>query len=445
MPGIPMLLRRTLRFTALPASLILFLLIALPGAAAAAATAASRQGKSVAALPAAHIYELPTEALLQWRRFASSKPALVIFSFDPMLHPYPAALQGKISTLVHSAGKQILWEHGSYYRADPWLLPPQTVGAALDAGLFSAIYWVYPPEPDKTLRDLNLQKFRKQLPRLADFSQPELAGFRLHDGIFAGRFHGHPFFAVHPSALPAIRGPVIVHIDLSYLADSYHNEVKTPIYKLLHRLAASLRAARWDTRAVTISLSQAEGIVSPDYRFLGRDLARLLDDPGLLEGPMPKIWSLRSQALYQATFMRFHQALKLYRQEAALAPNNAAVQFDLYRGYRATRQRRQMLGALDRAVALDPGYAAGYLDLAEIAAKTHEDTLALRLYRKAARLQPANTYIRISEAETLKNLHKNKAARAILEKLESLPWSKIYHPRLPAALMTMAAETRSRP
>lgn len=432
-----------LRFilVAVPLYLILSTLPMQTLAASPSATAGKAGLTARSPLPRATLFEIPTEALAQWRRTAALKPSLVVFSFDPMLHPYPKILKNKIASLLRSADRRQLLKHGSFYRADPWLLPPQTVGAALEGRLFSSIYWVYPALPDQKAEALELSSFKDGLPKLADFSKREIAGFALHDGIFSGEYHRHPFFAVHPGVLPAIQGPVVVFIDLSYLADSYKNEVKTPIYKLLRQLASSLLAAHWDVRATGICLSQGEGIVSPDFRFLGKDLQALLAKPTLLDGAMPHTWYLRGQALYQATFMQFSESLKFYRQEAKRDPDDPSVQYDLYRGYRAMKMRTPMLKALDRAVAGDPGYVYGYLELAAIANKTREYKLAAQLYQKAARLLPDNPYIPLNEAEVLQKLGKKQAAKKLLAKLKKLPWSTVYHPEVPGEL-TQLEKTR---
>ena len=182
------------------------------------------------------VLELPSEAIPYWRDAAADrKPALVLFSIHPLLQPIDDSLKADVATLVAEGTAGDLLEHGSMYRSEPLILPTQTVSAAIDANLFSEIIWVFPSTatPDQMQYDL----FRKQVTEAGFLTKEEGDALNLNGGIYTGTVRGVPFRAAHPSVLPDINKPMILHVDLGYFKGLYQGEVKTRIYDILHETA----------------------------------------------------------------------------------------------------------------------------------------------------------------------------------------------------------------
>ncbi len=384
-----------------------------------------------------HTVELPSDALPLWRVNATPKPPLILLSGDPFLQPIPAALQADARRLAATGSVQQLQNRGRYYRSEPLLVPAQTLSAAIDAGLFSSIYWCFPSQAG--VESLDLQRFREQMRDSETFSEQEIMAIRLENGAFVGTLRGLPFSAHHPDALPKLSEAAVVHFDLTYFLGLYKDEVSTPIYDLLAATLRRLQKIEFQPLIITISRSTLEGNLSTDFRFLAGPLSAVLQNPALLETELPEAWKLRAEALYQATFFQGEKVLKLYQQATALEPDNPAWAFDLFRAHRAVKQQALALAALDRAVALDPGYAVAYLELA----RDDKSPSGLKQLKKAVAALPDNPFILLEMADIHLQLGQKEQALALIDELRALSWSAIYHQDIPELLLSMESTAQS--
>lgn len=273
-------------------------------------------------------------------------------------------------------------------------------------------------------------------------TRKETEALTLKDGVYQGSVRGVPFSTVHWRRLDAVKGPMVLHIDLSFFKGLYDNEVKTPLYDLLHETAASLRETGWQPLATTLSYSVRDGAISIDTRFLLRNLADIFRRPAILDEPMPETWNRRAEALYAADMYSDSKKIELYQANAAKAPQDPTVVYDLFQGHFLAKKIDPALEALDRAVALDPGYAAAWLDLAQMAAKDGKPEIALKLLGKAAAVYPADSFIQMQRADLLLQADRRQEALPIVERLKALSWSKIYHADVPALLERMEGYAR---
>ncbi len=388
------------------------------------------------------LVELPTAALPLWRTFAPAQPTLVLLSFDPMLQPIPEALEKEALDLAHKGSAEEIRRRGSFYRPDPALIPPQTLSAALAAGFFSRVIWVFPSTVKPEL--LSLDFFRTQMTEGGFFTEKEAKDLGLLDGGFYGTLRGVPFQAVHPDVLPTLEGPLVVHLDLGYFRGLYRDAATTPPYDLLHQTATLLRQAAWSPLAVTLSYSTEEGVLSLETRFVLSAFAELLRRPELLEGEMPEPWALRAEAHYGAAVLTPEKQLELYRRAAELAPGDGTFQYDLHRVLLEAGRTDEALNILDRAVTLDGDYAQAYVTLAQSALADRNGAVALALLEKARAAYPLNPFPTIQQADLLKHLGKQKEAAALLRELKKLPWSPVYHPEVPDQLKALADQGESR-
>lgn len=387
------------------------------------------------------LFEQPTDALVRWRQFSAAKPTLVLFSFDPFLQPLSKELHSEAVALAQSGSAAELSARGRIFRANPALLPTQTLSAALDAGLFSRLCWVFPStvKPE----DLTLELFRQQMTEAKFFSATEANTLQLADGVFSGTLRGIPFQAIHPWALAKLEGPLLLHIDLSYFRGLYKDTVTTPIYQLLHQTATALRASGWQPEAVTLSFSTEEGAVSLDTRFLLRDLATLLRQPALLDGEPPEHWNQRAEAFYGVDVFTAEKMLELVKKMVAQAPEDPSVQYDHYTTLFAAKQLEPAVAALDRAVAGDPGYAYAYAELAQIAIKDRNAEAALELLKKAGSGYPDNPFIPLQIADIFIGSGNPQEALKILGPLKQRTWSKSYHDDIPQLLERMSKDAQA--
>jgi tetratricopeptide (TPR) repeat protein len=196
----------------------------------------------------------------------------------------------------------------------------------------------------------------------------------------------------------------------------------------------------------TLSYSTFEGTFSLDVRFLITNFADMLRDPALLDGTMPQSWALRSEALYAVNFFLEDKVQEYYEQAARDYPDDAATQFDLYKHlFFEQRKIDEALAVLDKAVSLDRGYAAAYLELAQIANDDGNLAAALELLSNAAPLVPENPMVNLYRAQFLIESGRKEEAIPLIKNLQQLTWSTYYHKDIPALLEQMLNDEISAP
>lgn len=392
------------------------------------------------------IFELPSGALSTWRKFSAEKPALLLFSAHPFLEQVPAGDREEVRQLVRNGTVGDIIRRGRLNVADTALISPQTVSAAIDAGLIAELIYVLPTS--RKLAEMSLTDFQQRAFSAGFLTEKEALALTIKEGIITGSVRGLPFRCVHPEALPKINRPVIVHLDLGYFKNLYVNEVKTPAYALLYQTATALRSAAYPVLSITLSYSNQEADYSLESRFLISNLSDLLRRPALLDGGTPASWQLRSDALYAGAMFATDKAMELSIKAAETNPDDPAALYLLSLIQLEQRQSAAALATLDRAVALDPGYALNYLDLADawLQSPGHNSTVqVLALLNKANAAFPENPFILIQIADLLIGSGKEKEGLSIVQSLKQLSWSPTYHPKTAYLLAEMAKAASATP
>lgn len=433
--------------------LLIIALLALPCPVPAATGAPVATVTEAAAPPAAvrslalfkepiepAVFELSVGALAAWRNFAEQKPTLVLFSTHPFLNPLPPGEGEAIRNFVHTAPAAELVRRGRFNVPDPAFLPPQAVSAAIEAGLLGELIFVLPTT--KTVDKFALADFQQRAFAAGFLSEPEALDLKSKAGVISGKVRGIPFRCVHPNALPKLDRPVIVHIDLGYFKDLYVNDVKTPVYNLLYQTARSIRDTAWPALAVTLSYSNQEAEFSLATRFMISNLATILQHPELLEGGTPPSWKLLADARFAAAMFAETTAQELITRAAEVAPDDPDALYTLSQQLFQQLQPAEAFATLDRAVAIDPGYALAYLELAETGAEQGRWEKTEEMLAKARLIFPNNPFIAISQADLLIRRQRGQEAVPLLNELQQLPWSPVYHPNVPDLLRQMLAAAR---
>ncbi len=426
-------------FSRLP--ILLFLVLALWGCQQQQATPDTPKQLKLLHQPLEPLLvELPGAAIPTWRESRAAKPALVLLSADPFLRPLPEMLETDILQLV-SRGRAETWHQKTTPQiADPLLLPQMTVTAALKAGLFSELIWVIPTAEEA--QSLSVEVFQKQLSDYGALTPEETAEVKLAEGVFSGSVQGTPFRAAPLAQLPVLDGPIVVHIDVSYFQPLYKGEIKTPLFPLIHDSLAGLRDKQFEIEAVTLSRSNLDGRLPLEVRFIGDAVAEMIRSPQLLEESVPANWQRRGDALYLANFFQNEKIRELHLAMEQDAPQDAAVKYDLYLTARLFKEGNKALNYLRQAVALDRAYALEYMTLASMALEKNRPQEALRMLDLAIQTFPEYPFIRLEKARYLIDLKEYQRARGIIDDLQTLDYSAVYHPRLPQILSEMKKATQ---
>lgn len=378
------------------------------------------------------VIESTNEALPIWRKFAKHRPVLVIAANTPAVVPVPEALAEQVAQLLATADDAELRRCSSPDTTDPLLLPVMSLGVALDAGWFSGVVWIFPTR--RPPAELDLQTFKQQLIAAQIASGDEAESFTLNNGSFSGIVRGRPFIAAPAAALPPLDRSALLHVDTDYFKALYNGEIKTPIYPLIVELLKQLQERGWTVAAATVALSNQGAGLPLQTRFVGKDLATLLQDPQMLKESIPHQWELRGNALYLENFMQKEEIRRVYREMEEEDPADPAVKFGLYQVTRQLNKPEEALDYLREAVQRDPVYAREYLDLSELALQKQRPEKAVEMLKLASAARPQDPFIRTQLARTLLNAGQREEARAVLDELAALDWSTTYYPEEGEAL-----------
>jgi hypothetical protein len=388
---------------------------------------------------ALHRYEVPSQALLEWYAWRSSRPKLLLYSNSPMMQATTPPVQNNL--IQHLAGKD--QSSLRYNIANPAILPQMTLHAALEGELFSAVYWVMPV--DIAITELSIDIFRKQMIQIGALSDEDAQTLTLHEGVFSWTVHGVPFHALHPQAEFVIKEPVVFHFDLSYLSPLYEGEIKTPLYPLIYQTLDRLSNLKVETVAASFSYSQITGEVPLGSRFVGEVFAQLFKQPNMLKEKLPAAWVQRANALYLPDLFNVAQARDILMMLSENNPADASLHYALYHASRGSSSTRQAaLGHLAEAVRRDPTYALEYLVLAPKAREKGRPDEALRILSLAREANPDNPFIALELAHSMIDMGHGDTAVPILKELLSLNWSTAFYPDMPDYLKQLLSEVDSK-
>ncbi len=381
------------------------------------------------------VVELANEAIPFWRELRDKRPPLVLLSNQSLLHPVPVPLRDEARKLTTEGKTDDFILTGRFHTANPVVLPENAVRLALQRGFFSRLVWIFPTKLDQ--EQLTIDALRDQLLQSGAISEEEAQTLSFDNGAFRGLIEGLPFEVYPSGALPSIEEPCVLHIDLSFFVGLYSDEIKTPIYPMLHQTLTNLREGGMQPYLASLSYSTVEGHLPLDTRFAITRLAAALKDPRLLEGNMPRTWGPHADILYRNSFLQNGFALDTYLALAEEDPQDSIFQYGLYLTYSALNEGEKAFEALERAVALDPGYAYEFLQLAQHALEQKLPRQSLAMLEKAHGFFPEQAFIALRMVQFYVDMKNKDAALELLNNLRYEDWSLYYHGWVPGWLDKM--------
>jgi tetratricopeptide (TPR) repeat protein len=388
----------------------------------------------------ATLVETATAALPTWRKSRHELPTLVLLSNNPFLQTIPAPLQKEADRLVLSADQAEFEKKSVYQSADPVLMPPMAVSAALQAKLFNQVIWVLPLAAEIPI---NASAIGPQLLTAGDISEAEAKTLKQEGETLSGQIRNTPWTICRIDSLPALDGPVVLHIDLSYIKALYKTEITTPVYTILGKIGRKLQEAQWQAVAATVSTSNLSGDISLKTRFLGKDMVSMLANPDLLDAEaIPELWNQRSKVLYLDNLFQPEKILDIYLELEKHYPESASIKYGLFDISGQLKAPDKALQYLSEAVATDPIYGLEYLNLSERAFNQGKIQAAMDMLNKASETFPDNPFITLKKVGLYKETGGMALAAPLIEELQQLSWSKVYDPNMADFLATLAEEAK---
>lgn len=371
-------------------------------------------------------------ALPVWRRFAKHRPMLAVVTNAPGLVPIPEVKRHESRQLLREADDATLTARTGLTDPDPVILPAMSISAALDAGWFEGVVWIFPTTAPAD--QINLELFRSQLLESGIATPAEASTLTLSSGVLRGTLRSKPFIAAPLSALPELQHPLLLHIDSDYFRSLYKGEIKTPLYPLLLDTINTIRSKKWKVAAATISHSNLSANLPLQTRFIGEQIEKILTDPLMLDRPLPQEWEERANALYLENFMQKEKIRDIYLGLEKRNPRDPSIKYFLYHLARQFNQGNLALDYLQQAVQLDPLYALEYLDLAQVASEKNRPEDITRMLQSAHTALPENPFIALHLAGNFAERGEHQQATVLLDRMTTRNWSQLYYPTEAAAV-----------
>lgn len=384
------------------------------------------------------LHEVSSQALQDWYKVRKTRPALILYSNDPFLQRTTPAIQKNVLSALQQNKHELL----SYARPDAVLFPEMALDAALQAGFFSEVYWILPVQAERS--ELSIDIFRQQFVEMGALTEEGARRFTLRDGIFSGAVDGIPFHALHPQSAVSVKGPVVLHFDLSYFAPLYEKEMKTPIFPLIYKTLQHLRDQQLQAIATTFSYSQINRKVPFGSRFVADVLARLFLQPQLLDEPILEDWTQIANAMYLSEMLNVSMARDIYSGLLVQSPEQASLHYALYQASRrSSSTQNNSLDHLARAVQLDPAYAYEYLAIAPLARQKGRPDAAVRMLSLAHEAIPDDPFVSLELARAYLTSTHSELAIPLLQQLAEYSWSPILYPDIKDYLQQLMKEANA--
>ncbi len=239
--------------------------------------------------------------------------------------------------------------------------PENVVYLAHRLGMVDDVYWVVPVFGSITQQDVD--GFKEDLKKRLPAHAKEIDTIVLKDKIAQGEIGGVPLKIMGLQDIPTINKPLVIDIDLTYLAALYQGEKNTRILSFVSGFFKTLKERSLAADAVTLSASNNNNLVSLKFRFLVRYLSELFAAPGMIEGPPPSLWSERADA-WKTEQKSPKESVSIYRNILKKYPQDAASHYDLSSVYFGLGDLEGCKRELAEAVRIDPGYWHAYVEYA---------------------------------------------------------------------------------
>lgn len=344
-------------------------------------------------VPAVHLFENHSEALIVWRRAGVRDRILVHLDGHAALDWLPDR------TIARLAAAD--FEELPSLELHPYAIDGKTlerfgnsnfVYPAARLGLVREFVWVV---PDGTLRDPQAAAelvSRVILGNMQMIALDEAQTLHLEGRTIHGTLLGLPVTICELNDLEAFDEPVLLDVDLDYLTTRSATSQEVMLRPLASpgSLVDRLRSRGIRTDIATVSYSTMGGFLPPGCRWLGPALFAALRQAPDPEGDRGK---RRAEADAACDAGRDSAAIALWRELAAKHPEDGSLWYELSRAEALAGRTSAQAAALAKAVVADPILADASLFEADAAWLNQRYADALEIYRDYRRLHPAGPFL----------------------------------------------------
>jgi tetratricopeptide (TPR) repeat protein len=361
--------------------------------------------------PAVSVVEDHDEAYYVWK--AAGVQHRVLLHFDAHIDfawiaPSPEILlkQTRLSDVFSALHQTPFWTLSGKTEEERTHLG-NYIHQAIRADLVQEFIWVYPEDQDRAKQASAVRSILESLAATA----PQL--FQLFNpadtGCFEGRIYGKRFRAFPYSAFStqAFEEVVLLDIDLDffivrslYSRHYPHADVQTPSFWLSPaEFVARLHASGLRYELVTLAYSVEEGYTPLRLKFLGTELAARLARS--LSDEEERGFRILRDLFGADAPPHPASAVQTLEEELSRNPGSAALQFNLAMLLLEVNDISRAAAHYACAIEADPSYRTRYNHAGPVLLDQGLTREASASYERMKRLDPAHTYYRLFDLESL--------------------------------------------
>lgn len=355
-------------------------------------------------------FEDHSEALAHWAALGIRHGVLMNVDAHDDLRRIPEAKIERLRRLYQDRDIPLLKDARSGSKAFLYHIG-NFIFAAARLGIIDRVYWVIPfpyftePDPEKALRGF-LREYA--------FPEEDIRTFHLEDGVFSGRFQGVPLRICRVGALPQIRDPLILSVDVDFFppfakaGDMDLAEGVSTFFRTLFQKAYRIEDA-------FIAYSVNGGYLSPLHRWVGDLCGEFLERPERVQAPLPEVFEWKQQAdrLYEQTL-----AKSLYEKTVAgleRFPDDAGLQLYAAFACYGLGETGRAYHYAKAACLQHSGYCQGLADIGQCFLDQGRVEEALPFFETAYSLSPGMNYRLKNLADALEAAGRFREARRYYE------------------------------
>jgi tetratricopeptide (TPR) repeat protein len=234
--------------------------------------------------------------------------------------------------------------------------------AAHRLGIIKEVIWVMPIVESITFdyKDFFKQKLRDN-PSL-NFTSKDIDSFSFSNNQLIGSIFDIPVTITAIDDLEVPKEPVVLSINLSYLAAFVIDNVRSPIEDITVAFLKALSKKIIKTNYTTIVNSNRTSDVNMRFRFISNILKDMFTNPDLLQRPKRE-WIIKQSADHKSAFVAYDEAEKEYNEILKTTPDDPAIYFQLAILYIKRHELDKASYYIEEAAKRDKYYLLSYTSL----------------------------------------------------------------------------------
>ena len=265
----------------------------------------------------------------------------------------------------------------------PLLETSGVVALGRAAGLYKRVVWVLPVFT--SIGNLPLDGFKSCLVTKRGFSPQELTDLTQDGKYITGTLGGVPLTVTNLEDLSLEGETALIDIDLSFFTGIPGAAIGYgPGTALALEFLRALRLKQVETRLVTVTLSNTTRVVPIEFRYMGAVLSEALEDPTALGQSPPVKLTISAEAERAMFEERTAAADSIYRVLVEANPLVSGFHYSLAMTSGLLRNAEDCAAHLDEAYRLDPVYAQGLFQIANMLAANGNLSTAEELLSRSA-------------------------------------------------------------